>query len=148
MPGFGFDVELSVFVKMIYTRSGGLCAAENKISFDIRLRFILTDPDGLAVSDASGFLLYKFSIFQPYMDRPFLSFVLLRCLDCGVSRCGDIEHLDPLFHQLCYEYHTRGNRGYRCLISPQRETPQSKRRSRTKESKGSVHVRLKNRVLV
>jgi len=64
VPGFGFDVEPSVFVKMIYTRSGDLCAAENKISFDIASVLFLPTQMGWAVSDAFDFLFIQVLYFS------------------------------------------------------------------------------------
>jgi len=71
VPGFGFDVEPSVFVKMIYTRSGGLCAAENKISFDIASILFLPTQMGwlslmLLVSFYTSSLFFNLTWTDPF----------------------------------------------------------------------------------
>ena len=72
MPGFGFDVVLSIIVEDDIPQGAVVCVQP-------RTRFPLTGASlsflpiqmGLAVCDVFDFLSYKYSIFQPDMDRRF-----------------------------------------------------------------------------
>ena len=94
MPGFSFDVALSIFMEEDTLRERPCAAAENEIFFHRTSLLFLPTRVGFVVSDVD-FLFIQVLIFQPDMDTTlFFSFVLLHLLDCGVSSCMDIEHVD------------------------------------------------------